>query len=145
MPLMTAKLVIHRHSWSSLGCASKACQAGNPQAFMISAPLGPHLEGLHKPALSPLSQAEPLRIAKPVIHKHSWSLPGHAPKACQASNPQALHDLYSARLTPFRQARPMLQRPARLPQWQVSACKPVGPHPPATHYSRAPNLPRRHR
>jgi hypothetical protein len=102
------------------GCNLKACQAGDPQAFTIS---GPCPRGLHRPAQSPW--ATPLRPATPVINRHTPS-------------PLRLA------LT-IRHARPMLQRPARLPQWQASAHKSMGPHSPATSHKRAPNLPRRHR
>jgi hypothetical protein len=65
---------LHDLHWNH---APKACQAGNPQIFMISGRL--HPLGLHQILVHPIS-----------------ALLGHAPKACQAGNPQALHDLHSA-------------------------------------------------
>jgi hypothetical protein len=99
------------HDLHSAGHAPKACQATNPQIFTISTGLCP--SHLHRPAQSPLACT---------------------PNACQARDPQAWHDLHQnhapkawqvvihrhswsplLRPTPFRHARPTLQRPTRLP------------------------------
>jgi hypothetical protein len=184
--------------------ALTACQAQNPQTFTIFA--GPHpTPRPAMPARYPLHWAMPLRPAQACMIS---AFSGHAPKVCQASNPQiftistrpcpqactSLHNLHWAALlmpakasmistwtvplkpakpanhrhkgsplwqpVPFRHARLTLQRPARLtlqrlarltlqrpassPQLKASTHRPVGPHPPATHHKRAPNMPKRH-
>jgi hypothetical protein len=116
------KLPPMRHTRSPPDWPPKACQASDPQAFMISAAMCP--SGLHRPAQSGLHQAGP------------QGLPGLWSTHTMISTPQE---------APFRHARPTLQRPTRLPQWQASACRPMEVHPPATSHRRAPNLPRRHR
>jgi hypothetical protein len=110
-----------RPSRSPLNWAPKACEASNPQAFMISPE--PHPSGLHRPA---------------------WSLQGPCPESLLGRQPADMHNLHSARSAPFRHARPTLQRPASSPQGKALACRPMGPHPHATHHRRAPNLPKRY-
>jgi hypothetical protein len=113
----------------------QACQASDPETFMIST--GPHpqactgLNDLHWAAPLTPSQActistgnVPLKPAKLAIHKHAGS------PLCWPM--------------PIRHTRPMLQRPASSLQWKASSHRHVGPHPPATCYKRAPNLPKRH-
>jgi hypothetical protein len=127
----------------------EACQAGDPQTFTIST--GPRCSGLDRPAQA----CAPKTCQTGDPHMHDLHSVGTHPQACtsplgrasqayQASNPQAFTISISL-AAPFRHARPMLQRPARLPQQQASTHRPVGPHPPTTHSRRAPNLPRRHR
>jgi hypothetical protein len=122
----------------SLGCFPQACEAGYPQARMISPK--PCLSGLHRPAGSPLghtlqAHSGPHNLlsagpAKPVIHRHSWSLLGPRPSGlpswrststhistgpCPSGLPgpwsTGTHDLHSAGRMSFRHARPMLHRP----------------------------------
>jgi hypothetical protein len=78
------------------------------------------------------------------------------PQACQAQDPQTCTTQVcqahapqthwiSAGPVPLRPTRPTLHRPARFPQWQASAHRPLVPCLPATRHRRAPKLPRRHR
>jgi hypothetical protein len=119
-----AKLVIHTHMISILlGCAPQAWQACDPQTFMTTAgPCPQACKGLHDLCwAAPLTPAqacmistrtEPLKPAKPKIHRHAGS------PLCQP--------------TPFRYTRPTLQRPTSLPQLKASTRSPMGPHQSAT-------------
>jgi hypothetical protein len=100
-PLRHAKLERHRHSQSLLDHALRPAQA-----CMISA------------------GTMPLMLAKLAIHRHAGS-PLHQP-------------------TPFRHFRSMLQRLTNSPQLKASICRPMWPHPPATHHKSIPNLHKRH-
>jgi hypothetical protein len=66
----------------------------------------------------------PPKPVKPGIHRHAGS-PLHQP-------------------SPFRHARPTLQRPATSPQLKASTHRPVGPHSLSTCHRKAANLPKRH-
>jgi hypothetical protein len=129
-------------TWSLPDWAPKACQASDPQAFMIST--RPCPSGLHRPAQSLLGHAP--RLAKPAftdIHDLCKAVP---PRPAQASTissgsrPSGLpsqwstdtYDLHSAGPAPFMHSRPMLQRLVRSPQWQASTHRPMGHHPSAT-------------
>jgi hypothetical protein len=112
-------------------CTPQASQADDPQAFTIFTGLHPSL--LHRPvrslpgctphACTISAGTMPLKPAKQAIQRYTISTPlACALQACQ----------------------PMLQRPTSLPQGKSSPHRPVGPHPPATHHRRAPNLPKRH-
>jgi hypothetical protein len=130
---------LHRTSKSPLGCAPQACQAGDPQKHTQSPPgHAPHACQASDPQAPTISTGS-------VIHRPAQSPPEPCPSGLPGPQYTGLHNFHSARPTPLRHTRPSLQRPARLPQKQASACRPVGPHPPATHRRRAPNLPRRHR
>jgi hypothetical protein len=120
-----------------------------------------------RPARSPPN--EPLRPAKPGIHTHMIStLSGHAPrsaqasiisaglyhsglhdlhrdhapKACQASNPQTGR-ISTPRAHALQACQVHAPKAHQLPQ-KASTCRPVGPHPPATCHRRTPNMPKRH-
>jgi hypothetical protein len=190
---MLPQTPIHQTRMISTEWALKACQAGDPQTFTISA--GPcsqampqglqHQRPTHTISVSlgcapqGCTDLHDLHSTRPCPQ----GLPSHEPQTFTISaglHPQActgLHDLHwVAPLTPaqacmisartmlpkpaklaihrhagsplcwsvlFRHTRPTLQRPTTLP-WKASTCRPVGPHPPATHHRRTPNLPKRH-
>jgi hypothetical protein len=75
-----------------------------PQPYQGHATPNSHPSDLHNHC-----QTEPLRLAKPAIHRHSRSPPGHVPQACQSRDPHT-HNLHSTGPCP-----PGLHRPARSP------------------------------
>jgi hypothetical protein len=127
-----------------LDLVPKACQDSNPQAFTISARLCP--QGMlswwstgtewsllcqaapWRPAPScriftPLRA--PLRPAKLVIHRHSWSPLGYAPHAYTG-----LHELHLA--VPLRPAKPAIHRHTRCPLHWAHALQAHQAHAPKT-------------
>jgi hypothetical protein len=154
VPQMPAKLAIHRHPQPPLcrplplsleqaytisalqGWAPKTCQAGDPQTFKFSTRQRP--SDLHRPAQSPLGSApKACQACDPQTFtistgQHSLGLHRLAPAGLRPSGLPGwrftgTHDLHSTRSMASRNTRPMLQKPARSPQWQVSNPSPVGP------------------